>query len=96
MLQSTAMDILTSLLSIAASVPYGMCSAVLFSPRDFTGWAWLLLGIGAATIFLVSLQIADNSRTKWLIGIFAVLSILAGCTSGLCFLIALVRLLRWF
>ncbi len=96
MLRSTAMDILTSLLSIAASVPYGMCFALLSSPHDFAGWAWLLLGTGAATIFGISLRIADNSRTKWLIGIFAVLSIVAACASGLCFLIALVRLLRWF
>jgi hypothetical protein len=91
----SAMDPFTSLRSSAACAPYGICSALLFSPRDLAVWAWLLIGIGAATIFAVSLQIADNSRPQWLIGVFAVLSIVAAFISGFCFSIALVQLLRW-
>lgn len=65
------------------------------NPSDFAWWAWILIGVGAGLVWMVSgllLTDAENKGLGWLCWIFAVLS---GVTSAICFVIGIIRFVKW-
>ena len=71
-----------------------------FSPSDFEWWAWLLFAIGAAIVGSICWWIAVACFSKAKVQVFGgLLSGLIGFVAGLtafgCFVIGVVRFVKW-
>ena len=68
-----------------------------FSPSDFEWWVWLLFAVGASVVCGVCLLITvgideKNTGAKFFFGF---LTFLVGLTGTACWLIALIRFVKW-
>ncbi len=69
-----------------------------FSPSDFAWWVWLLCGVVAAVVcwffVLLTTTYADTNKSGTAIA-FGLVAFVFGLAGAGCFLIALVRFVKW-
>jgi hypothetical protein len=69
-----------------------------FSPSDFEWWMWLLFmaGAGVACAISYAIAIATANNNNWKVSIpFGLLAFAAGVVGAGCFLIAVIRFVKW-